>query len=46
VDPNWNAITVMQGDKKLVSRRATDAQGAYVLYDAVPNGAEIVVSGR
>lgn len=44
VDEDWEVMTVAQGGKQLSSRSGTDNRGKYVLYDAVPNSSDIVIS--
>lgn len=46
VDTDWEEIAVTQGERKLPSRIATDSKGKYVLYNAVPNSNEIIVTGK
>jgi hypothetical protein len=45
VKPGWKEVTVKQGNeiKRLPSHK--DEEGTYVLYQAMPNGGNIGISG-
>ncbi len=44
VDPSWKKIQVKQGDKSSQIFALEDEKGAYVLYEAAPNGPEVELS--
>jgi peptidoglycan/xylan/chitin deacetylase (PgdA/CDA1 family) len=46
VDRDWEKITVVQGKRKLAHRMGSDGKGSYVMYDALANSNDIVVSGE
>ena len=43
VPADWNEVTVNQGGKTISAKTTTDDKGAYVLYQVMPNGGEIVL---
>ena len=43
VPKSWNEVTITQGTNSHSSKSNTDANGAYVLYSAIPNAEEIVL---
>jgi peptidoglycan/xylan/chitin deacetylase (PgdA/CDA1 family) len=44
VDPDWKEVTITQGERYTKVTSASDEKGAYVLYQAIPNAEEIVIS--
>jgi hypothetical protein len=44
VDPSWKQVRVKQGDRSIETSVSNDAKGAYVQYDANPNGLAIELS--
>jgi peptidoglycan/xylan/chitin deacetylase (PgdA/CDA1 family) len=45
VSPGWKQVTVKQGAKVMKVSTAKDEKGTYVLYQAVPNTASVLISG-
>jgi peptidoglycan/xylan/chitin deacetylase (PgdA/CDA1 family) len=44
VDPSWDRVQVKQGESSMEVTVLNDSRGAYVLYDATPNGPAIELS--
>jgi peptidoglycan/xylan/chitin deacetylase (PgdA/CDA1 family) len=46
VPPSWKGVRAKQGDKTLTATLRSDQSGPYVLYQAIPNGENIVIMGN
>jgi peptidoglycan/xylan/chitin deacetylase (PgdA/CDA1 family) len=42
----WNTVTVSQGTKEQLVRPESDAQGTFVMYQAIPNAQPVELSGK
>ncbi|MDN3549852.1 polysaccharide deacetylase family protein [Mucilaginibacter aquaedulcis] len=42
---SWKKVTITQGIKKQTVSTASDAKGTYALYQAIPNGTTVVLTG-
>jgi hypothetical protein len=45
VPAEWKEVMVRQGEKSVKLSHQSDKEGSYVLYQVVPGGEEVVVSG-